>query len=85
MPGFTLRGFEREPEVYAPDKVAEEELAGHLPPVTEPARPLRVRGRGHRRSEAKPPKVDREPREGKKLLCVDESPDFVSPRKLHHA
>ena len=70
---------------YTLDKVAEKELEGHLPPVTKPARPLRVRGRGHRRSEGKLPKVDREPGEGKRIFCVDESPDFVSSRKLHHA
>jgi hypothetical protein len=70
---------------YTLDKVAEKELEGHLPSVTQPARPLRVRGRGHRRSEGKLPKVDREPGEGKRIFCVDESPDFVSSRKLHHA
>jgi hypothetical protein len=67
------------------DEVAEKELAGHLPPVTRPARPLRVRGRGHRRSEGKLSKADRGPEEGKRILCVDESPGFVSFRKLHHA
>jgi hypothetical protein len=67
------------------DKVAEKELAGHLPPVTWPARPLRVRGRGHRRSGGNLPKADREPGEGERILCLDESPDFVGYRKLHHA
>ncbi len=51
---------------------------GNLPPVTKRVEPLRARRRGRRRSEGKLPKVDREPGEGKKILCVDDSPDFVS-------
>jgi len=70
---------------YTLDKVAEKELEGHLPPVTRPARPLRVRGRGQLRSEGKLPKADRERGEGKRILCVDESPGFVGSRKRRHA
>jgi CheY-like chemotaxis protein len=55
---------------------------GELPPVTKRVDALRVRGRGHRRSEGKLPKVDREPGEGKRILCVDDSPDFVSFLKV---
>jgi hypothetical protein len=86
---FTPRCFQREPEVGAGTeslgKVAENELAGHLPPVTKSARPLRFRGRGQRRSEGKLPKADGEPGEAERFLCVDESPDFVSSRNLRHA
>jgi hypothetical protein len=85
---FTPR-FKRELEVGAGTEslgeVAEEELARHLPSVTESARPPRVRGRGPRRSEGKLPKADGEPGEAERILWVDESPDFVSSRNLRHA
>jgi CheY-like chemotaxis protein len=55
---------------------------GELPPVTKRVEPVRVRGRGHRRSEGKLPKIDREPGERKRILCVDDSPDFVSFLKV---
>ena len=63
---------------YTLKKMAEMELAAHLRPVTKRAEPLQIRRRGHRRSTGKLRKGDREPGEGKKILCVDDSPDFVS-------
>ena len=86
---FTPRCFQREPEVgegtEALGKVAEKELAGHLPSVPKPAGPLRVPGRGQPRFEGKLPKADSEPGGAERILCVDESPNFVSSRNLRHA
>jgi CheY-like chemotaxis protein len=63
---------------YTLKKMAEKELAAHLPRATEPVEPVRVRARRRRRSTGKLPKVDREPGEGRRILCVDDSPAFIS-------